>query len=140
MTNCEKNAIRRMRQRSSAYKEISEMLGLPEATIKTFCKRNHLQDTDLQTLEAAKEDFAISAVCVQCGKELVQNDKRKPKRFCSDDCRLFWWNSHRNEVAPKNTHKLVCSVCGKEFQSYSANRKYCCHACYISGRFGKART
>jgi hypothetical protein len=37
----------------------------------------------------------------------------------------------------KGVHKLTCVYCGIYFGSYDKNRKYCAHACYISGRFKK---
>lgn len=139
MTDFVKGAIRRMRRQGSAYKEIAAALEISEATVKTFCRRNHLQDTDLQTFKSAREDFAVPAVCAQCGRALVQGEQSKARRFCSDQCRLAWWNSHRDKVTPKNTRRLVCAACGREFQSYCAERKYCSHACYIKARFGGER-
>ena len=139
MTNTQKERIQRMRWRDCSYIEISEALGVPEATIKSFCRRNNLQDADLQTLKAAREDFAIPVVCTQCGLMLEQGAKRKPRRFCSDKCRLAWWNSHRHEINHKKIRKLICAACGNEFKSYDAGRKYCSHACYIQTRFGGDR-
>lgn len=139
MTEREKEQIRSMRWRDAAYKEISESLGVSEATIKTFCRRNQLTDTDLLALKSARQDFAIPALCIQCGKPLDQGMKQKPKRFCSDKCRLSWWNTHRDDVKQKNVQKLVCAACGKGFSSYNAGRKFCSHACYIKARFGGDR-
>lgn len=139
MTESEKERIRNMRWRDAAYLDIAAALGLPEATVKTFCRRNRLQDSDLQVLKTARQDFAIPAVCIQCGALLVQGIKQKPKRFCSDNCRLAWWNSHREVVKQKKAQKLMCAACGKEFRGYNAGRKFCSHACYIRTRFGGDR-
>jgi hypothetical protein len=52
---------------------------------------------------------------------------------------LVWWNSHQDTVKKKAVYHLICTTCSKPFDSYgNKNRRYCCHACYISDRFGKA--
>lgn len=139
MNSNQKDVIRKLRANGQSYSQIANSLDISENTVKTFCRRNHLQKADLKILRNAKQDFAISVVCTQCGKLLKQSVKRKPKRFCSDKCRLAWWNSHRDEVKQKKIRTLVCTACGTEFKSYDAQRKYCSHQCYIKDRFGGDR-
>jgi len=57
----------------------------------------------------------------------------KGKKFCSDACRIRWWNHHTNLMKAN----AVCTHCGKSFHG-RAGRKYCSHACYIAERFGEA--
>lgn len=133
MTQAEKEKLEQMRMRGASYSEISKRLNLNVSTVKTYCRRNNLQTANLQSLEKIQQD---SALCKQCGKPLLQAVKQKPKKFCSDKCRMAWWNSHRDEVIRTGVSKLLCSSCGSIFESYDTNRKYCCHACYITDRFG----
>jgi protein-arginine kinase activator protein McsA len=135
MTKTEKEKIEQMRLRGVSYSEIAKRLNLNISTVKTYCRRNNLQTATLQPLEE-QQDFIF---CKQCGKPLLQSAKQKPKKFCSDKCRMAWWNSHRDEVNKKGASRLVCSACGNTFESYDTSRKYCCHACYITDRFGGKR-
>lgn len=134
MTNEEKSAVRQLRLAGINYTQIAEKLGLPEGTVKSFCSRNQLRTADIGKMDS------VSQFCKQCGKPLHYRLKKKPKQFCSDHCRLKWWNEHRGEVNKKGATKQACHACGKKFETYSTDRKYCCHACYISDRFGKAGT
>ena len=75
--------------------------------------------------------------CEQCGALVKQHPKRKRKRFCSDACRMRWWNDHRYLREP-NTVEINCQGCGKVVKAIKGSgRKYCCHECYIKDRFGK---
>lgn len=134
MTPEEKIAVRSMRLSGISYAQIADKLNIPEGTIKTFCRRNNLRSADIRINVNMKE-----GICKRCGKSLNSLPKRKPKQFCSDTCRLTWWNANRDKVNTTNAIKLICHACGDLFESYDAGRKYCCHACYISKRFGKAR-
>ena len=79
-------------------------------------------------------------LCEYCGKDVKQLPGRKLKRFCSDKCRMAWWNQHQENVNRKANYDYVCAYCGKAFTAYgNANRKYCSHECYIEDRFGGAR-
>lgn len=84
-------------------------------------------------LEADAEELP----CEQCGVLVKQHPKRKRKRFCSDACRMRWWNDHRYLREP-NTVEINCRNCGKVVKAIKGNRrKYCCHECYIKDRLGK---
>ena len=68
--------------------------------------------------------------CPQCGKTVIQRTGHK-KRFCSDRCRMAYWNSHQDQILRRAYYALSCKNCGKEFQSYgNAHRKFCCRSCY----------
>ena len=38
-------------------------------------------------------------ICEYCGKPVLQNEGRKAKRFCSDKCRITYWNNTRKKGA-----------------------------------------
>lgn len=126
MTHEEKDRIRILRMRGDSYSSIAAALSLPEGTIKTYCNRSGIKKSDTN-------------LCECCGKPVEQMPERKQKRFCSDKCRLTWWNQNRDKLVRRSGMKKQCPVCGTAFESYDAARKYCCHACYIQDRFGKAR-
>ena len=44
--------------------------------------------------------------CPQCGKPVTQRSGHK-KKFCSDRCRMEYWNSHQDQVLRKAYYTLV---------------------------------
>lgn len=132
MTDEQRMQIINLREEGNGYKKIAQMMGLSENTVKSFCQRRKLGGVVVQTAPAEN-------VCPCCGKVVVQNPGRKQKKFCSDRCRMKWWNSHLDQVERKANYDFVCPVCNKAFTVYgNANRKYCSHECYIEDRFGGA--
>ena len=123
MTAEQRTIIADYRRAGIGYKKISRLLGINENTVKAYCKRNGLSNALLSVV--------CEKNCPCCGKRVEQNPGRRAKKFCSDECRRKWWNSH-TEIMKKNA---VCARCGKPFHG-RAGRKYCCHACYIADRFG----
>lgn len=118
MTSEEKKRIEHLQSHGLGYKRIASMLGLSVNGVKSFCRRH-----------PAKPQR--EGVCPVCGADLVQIPHRKPKKFCSDKCRMAWWNSHQELVNRKAIYHLVCAHCGKSFDSYgNKNRKYCSRRCY----------
>ena len=128
MTDKQKIQIESLRNEGKGYKKIAQALGMSENTVKSYCKRNNL-------VVPVKEEG--KGVCKCCGVTVTQNEGRKKKIFCSDRCRMKWWNSHLDQVKRKANYSFVCPTCHKEFSAYgNSSRKYCCHACYIEDRFG----
>ena len=126
MTAEEKAEIVALRSNGATYAGIAEKLNLSINTVKSFYRRYRENTT------------AVSAHCKCCGKPLVQPKTAREKKFCSDMCRMKWWNSHRDEVNKKSLCSYRCICCGKSFQAYgSKRRKYCSRACYIRHRFGE---
>lgn len=69
-------------------------------------------------------------LCPQCGK-VVKRQSGHHKRFCSDQCRMAYWNSHPERVSRRAFYDLVCHYCGRMFRSYgNAHRKFCSRSCY----------
>lgn len=131
MTSEQREQITALRCQGQSYALISKMLGIPKDTVYSFCRRSGISGkTDKNTV-----------LCKQCGRPIKLTPKRKPKKFCSDNCRLMWWNSHLDQVNRKAYYLFSCAFCGKTFTAYgNAGRKYCSHVCYISDRFGKERS
>ena len=93
-----------MRLQGKSPAEIACKLGICINTIRTHIRRHPV--------------IPGSKSCKNCGKPIVQPAGRKEKLFCSDKCRMAWWNSHRDQVRKEAYYHLICNHCGKEFESY----------------------
>ena len=129
MTDSTKTAIIKMRENGDSYQSIATALNIPESTVKSFCRRNNLNSAQPQP------NLPINSLCENCGAPITQHPHRKRKRFCSDSCRLSWWNKHPDLIKHSSVNTHTCAHCGKSFTAY-ADRKYCSHECYILHRFG----
>ena len=136
MTSYQKEQIHRMRSKAG-YSKIAACLGISENTIKSYCRRNNLSGMVIVSkLDKQSSEKEGQAYCLNCGKPIEQCPGVKPRKFCSDKCRMVWWNSHKDMVVKKAIYHLECAYCKKPFESYgNKNRKYCGHACYIKDRF-----
>lgn len=76
MTDLQKEQIKTLRLQGIGYVKISDLLGISDNTVRSFCRRNGLGD-------AAKNTVA----CKHCGKLIKIIPKQKPRKFCSDACR-----------------------------------------------------
>ena len=119
MTKKEKQDIAAMRTKGVSYTQIAAALRLPISTVKSYCVRNKLASQEPQNS------------CLQCGNAMPKTGIKRDRKFCSDSCRIKWWN-HHTELMKDNA---VCQHCGKSFHGRK-NRKFCSHACYIAERFG----
>lgn len=129
MTDDQRCQIVNLRKAGNGYKRISQIVGVNESTVKSFCKRRNLGGVKAQSPES-------SHICKYCGKAVAQNLGRKEKKFCSDICRMKWWNSHLDLVNRKTKYDFTCAGCKKSFTVFgNSKRKYCSHACYIATRF-----
>lgn len=129
MTDAQKEKIRYWRMEGLGYGGIAARLGIPENTVKSFCRRNDLTGT--ATIEA-------SMARRHCGQPLSGSPGRKGRKFCCEACRRAWWKANPELVDRRAFYRLACARCGKEFESYgNKGRKYCSHACYIAARFGE---
>ncbi len=135
MTDTQKDRIRQMKAGGFGYIKIARELGLPENTVKSFCRREGLNGKVPD--KGAPVPEAGIGTCPCCGAKVEQNPGRKAKKFCSDKCRNKWWNSRLDQVERKAHYEFVCAYCKKPFTAYgNAGRKYCSHECYIKDRFG----
>lgn len=134
MTSEQKQQIHLLREKGYGYATIAEALGLTKNQVSAYCRRNNLSGTKAERTVSSHPDRDC---CLCCGKPLTQAPGRKPIKFCSNECRVKWWNSHQDMVNKKAIYSFTCACCGKEFTAYgNTKRKYCSHACYITDRFG----
>lgn len=119
MDATQRRRIEQMRASGVSYANIAIALGLSKNTIKSFCRRNNLGIK------------GIVDTCDCCDGALLHTPGAKHKRFCSDKCRLAWWNAHPEAVNRKALYHITCSYCGAGFDSYgNRKRKYCSRACF----------
>lgn len=122
MTVEEKQKIINLRNDGYGYKRIAKELNLPLSSIRYICEKGMVYSS-------------LSGNCKNCGKKISSIKGKKRKIYCSDKCRLDWWNSHIKEVNKKAFYTITCKHCGKEFISYgNQKRVYCSHSCYIKDK------
>ena len=131
MTIFQKEKILQLRYQGASYSEIAKAVGLPRDTVKSFCRRNAANNSDVTITEPDLNG------CRECGKALVQISGRKQRIFCSKECREKWWHTHPEKIRQRAVYTFTCPQCGKTFTAYgNRHRKYCSHRCYICDRFG----
>jgi endogenous inhibitor of DNA gyrase (YacG/DUF329 family) len=138
MTEEQKFQITKLRANGYGYIRVAQVLGISENTVKSFCRRNNL--TGKAAVEIPKSQITVDEgihLCMCCGVSVEQNPGKKEKKFCSDKCRMNWWNNNLDKVKRKAMYEYTCPHCGKQFTVYgNSHRKYCSHECYVDDRFG----
>jgi len=130
MTSTQKENIIHLRGLGKSYTEIAAAIEVSVNTVSSFCRRVNL--------DGQSKDIRDVGTCRYCGKHIKSKAGFKRRLFCSDACRLSWWNGHPDQVKRKAVYSFTCACCGKAFTSYgNQNRKYCSHACYIAGRYDR---
>ena len=126
MTEQQKSNIIKLRNQGKSFSSISEELCLSVNTVKSFYRRKN-----------KKENDGIRLFCKECGNPITQPFGTREKKFCSDKCRTFWWNSHREQLNSKTLDSFECFCCGRKFQAYIyTQRKFCSRECYYKLRYG----
>ena len=125
MTTAQKQRIKFLRGKAESYAAIADDLGISENTVKSFCRRKNID------VAIKQEQSVATKNCANCGCPLRHTPGSKQKRFCSDNCRMAWWNAHPEAVDRMAVYRFVCPICGESFEAYgNANRKYCSRACF----------
>ncbi len=129
MTEHEKEQITQLRLEGKSYGCIARDVELSENTVKSVCRRN--------SIRTPKQAAESNTVCPQCGAQLSPMQTSRPRRFCSNVCRMRWWNAHRDQHHAGAIKQIHCAGCGKVFHAYEKQqRRFCSHACYIASRYG----
>ena len=133
MTEQQKITIRNLREQNFSYIAIARAMSLTVSTIKSYCQRSGLAGNRKDAFKSQSNNLkALLTFCSQ----IIQKEKVKRRIFCSDECRVTWWNSHLELVKRRNPHTDRCLCCGNEFTWHgSKERKFCSHACYIKHRY-----
>ena len=113
-----KKEIIELKESGFSYKEVSELTGVKENTIKTVVRRARLA-------------LIPKDRCKCCGKILHHVKNKKKKMFCSMKCRMRYYRYHPECINRKAQLTKICPVCGKEYLVYpSKNSKFCSLECY----------
>ena len=107
-------------------------------SIQTNSSMDSLHGTSLDSVKPQikrETELTGTRICPQCGKTVEPLTGRREKKFCSDVCRMAWWNRHSELVRRKAYYSLVCEHCGIPFESYgNKHRRYCSRACYLQSK------
>lgn len=121
MTGQETETIIALQRQGLGYKRISAETGIPLNTVKSFCRRHPVDEGE--------------SLCLCCGKPLEHTPHKRKKKFCSDACRMRWWNSHQDQVHRRAYYTFTCKCCGQEFTAYgNSHRSFCSRVCASSFR------
>ena len=141
MNNFQREQIWLLRKNGLGYGEVAQVIGLSKDSVKKYCKRHpELKGQGTLPYLMVEKRVQDGTNCPQCFQPMVPNKTGRPKKFCSDRCRINWWKNHQEEHDKEQTayEEMTCHCCGRSFLSYAnPNRKYCSHACYIQIRFYK---
>lgn len=137
MTEQQKISIHNLREQNFSYVAIARVMGLTLSTVKCYCQRSGLAGNRKEAFKSQSDTpLELPTFCRCCGKQLIQREKVKHRKFCSDACRVTWWNAHPELVKRRNPHTVKCLCCGKEFTYFGIKQhKFCSHACYIRHRY-----
>ena len=125
MTNEEAVKIEELQREGQGYKKIALLLNLPVNTVKSYIRRHPVEQATTAPTQG----------CLNCGTPLLQKPGKKEKKFCSDRCRMAWWNAHPERVNRKAFYAATCAHCGREFKAYgNRGRKYCSRLCFDQAR------
>jgi len=121
MTEEEKRKVQELRKEGLSYQTIAISIGVTSETVRSFLRR--------------QKNKSNEARCKNCDAKLNFIPGKMPKKFCSDKCRMAWWNSHQDQVKRKAYYPIVCQTCGKSFLSYgNRHRVYCSRSCFALAR------
>ena len=107
MTEAEKLRIHKLSQEGLGYKKIAAALELSVNSVKTYLRRH----------PAGENAAAVPDICERCGKPVIQTPHRKRKRFCSDSCRISWWNAHTDKGRKRTSTPLPALTVGARFKA-----------------------
>lgn len=86
--------------------------------------------------------------CFGCAAQLEHSQGTKPRKWCSESCRVAYWRrknpraaadlsarqaerSAAQRRANKPSYTLTCANCGVVFSAGHRNRQYCCSSCRL---------
>ena len=137
MNMTQKDNVRKMRGAGESYAKIASALGLSENTVQSFCRRNNLTDGFVKNGEPTGKGAPF---CLSCGVPIRQTPGYRARKYCSDRCRIAWWNKHPAEPGRKSTRSFACLACGKQFDAYGRReRKYCSQSCSARSKRSRPR-
>lgn len=151
MNTSQKEEIQKLRCEGYGYKKISQLIGVSENTVKSYCRRHiieplpkkqsedkiHTEYEEINVEESEPKNAHLSEpLCRQCAAVLSNTPGHRQKVFCSEKCRCTFWKENADKINRRSAVQIICPVCKKSFSAYPrCNRKYCSHKCYIAYRY-----
>ena len=127
MTEDEKTRVRELRNRGLGMQAIADIMKMSRDNVRYLLRK--------EGLGGAVGNTAEGRICMECGRTLIHTDGKRKRRFCSDSCRMKWWNRRRDTRRSKSMKELACPVCGQIFWAYgSSHRRFCSTECYLAWR------
>ena len=132
MTNERKKRLEQLRSEGLGYKRIAAELGLSLNTVQSYCRRHPVE---MRVPVCSNENK-----CLFCGAYLRHTPGAKKRKFCSDRCRVTWWNAHSEAGAKRKVREVACGFCGATFFVIGEQtRMYCSRICSAGARARLAR-
>ncbi len=92
MTDQERSQIRSYQLDGLTPKQISELTGISQNTVKVHCHRYPVTKAEIADHKG---------LCRHCGKPLIQTPHKRAKRYCSDKCRMAWCKKNEAHLNKK---------------------------------------
>ena len=132
MTNEQRKRLEQLRSEGLGYKRIAAELGISINTVQSFCRRH---PDKIKTPTYHPEN-----TCLHCGARLFHTPGAKKRKFCSDHCRITWWNAHPEAGEKRKVREIACGFCGAHFLAVGEQtRMYCSRICSARARAKLAR-
>lgn len=132
MTGEQKERLEQLRSEGLGYKRMATELGFSLNTVQSYCRRH---PTEMKVPTLAPEN-----ACLYCGARLHHAPGAKKRKFCSDRCRITWWNAHPEAGAKRKVREVACGFCGATFFVIGERtRRYCSRICSARARAKLAR-
>ena len=110
MTDYQKEQIVILRNGGMSLRDIAAKLNVSKSGVAKF----------LQRMEEGR------CICPMCKSVFTQTPKRKPRKFCSNNCRYKYNRMKRGIV-------FTCKQCGRTFTDLNhLHRSFCSHKCYVT--------
>ena len=111
-----------LRNSGMGYKTIAKELSLTPSAVRSVCTAKYNNPN-------------LYGTCKNCGIRVKQTPGKKKRQFCSDKCRMAWWNSHKDDVKRNAFYTFKCPCCNSEFVAYgNSKRIYCSISCFAKTR------
>ncbi len=146
----DRERVRMLRLAGENCTDIAEQIGLTEEQTLEYCRQLgfpakgscRLLEPEADEAEwlRHREGLPPRRKCPVCGGLLIQPERGRRRKFCSDQCKKQWWNDKWRQEGRFNGRLAVCEYCGKRFVAVKERhdeRRFCSRECYFASRYGR---
>lgn len=131
MTKAKAEKIIELRKSGLGYQAIAKEIGVSRDSVRSFCKNHNIEPETI-----ARDDKRYQGCCPNCHKRLQKQKSGRPRKFCSKECQVAYWNTYGKGAERATEFTAKCKYCGREFSTYvNQNKKYCCHEHFVIDRY-----